>query len=78
MCGSRRVDDEYVGFRAACDIGGHRPEQSPGDRAQPDVADDQQVGGQGGVLGATFMTSDAGKVYLILRAALSGAGKGGG
>ncbi|MBT3885698.1 MAG: hypothetical protein HOF70_13015, partial [Rhodospirillaceae bacterium] len=30
---------------------------------------------QGGVLGATFMTSDAGKVYLILRAALSGAGR---
>ena len=27
---------------------------------------------QGGVMGASFMTSDAGKVYLILRAALGG------
>ena len=35
----RGVNDQHVGLRAPCDVGGHRAEQPAGDGAQADIAD---------------------------------------
>jgi hypothetical protein len=38
------LHDEHVGLGPACDVGRHRAEQSPGDGAQPNVANYEQIG----------------------------------
>ncbi len=40
----RRVNDQHVDFRPPRDVGRNGSQQSAGDRAEADVADDQQVG----------------------------------
>src|SRR5882757_3007623 len=37
------VNDQHVDLGSARDVGGHRSQQPAGDRAQADVADDEQV-----------------------------------